>query len=69
MSRQSRAKIFREFRAKDDSHLYPIFGKFNATERAIRRLRKFEREYGESLDGLELELWLEAEISKIVNAE
>ena len=36
-------RINKEFRLKDDSHLYPIRGGFNATERAIRRLRKYQR--------------------------
>ena len=31
------------FRSIDDSHLFPIFGKFNATERAIRRIRNKRR--------------------------
>lgn len=54
-------QINKEFRAKDDSHLWPILGKFNATERAIRQARKFDTdEYEELLDEL---------ISKIVNDE
>ena len=60
-------RINKEFRLKDDSRLYPIMGRFNATERAIRRLRKYQRQglvidsaysYGASLEG---------EISNIVN--
>ena len=55
------------FRKNDDSRLWPICGKFNATERAIRRLRKLRREGLEIHEGLEYYLALDAEISKIVN--
>lgn len=64
---KTRRQIFKEFRERDDSNLFPVNGRFNATERAIRRLYKFENQYGERLEGLELELWLENEISQIVN--
>lgn len=58
------------FRAVDESKLWPICGKFNATERAIRRLRKWYHEYGErNYGGYEYCLALEREISNIVNAE
>ena len=46
--------IFNEFRQRDESHLWPIKGKFNVTNRAIRRLIKFERESGMYMIGLEL---------------
>lgn len=62
-----RKYIFSEMRKIDDSHLCPICNKFNATERAINRLRKFEREYGDKLAGLGLILFLDNEISNIVN--
>jgi hypothetical protein len=39
-------KVNASFRAKDDSHLWPICGAFNVTERAIRRLRDWERACG-----------------------
>jgi len=65
---KTRRQIFKEFREKDDSKLFPVCGKFNATERAIRRLYKFESAYGERLEGLHLELWLENEITNIVNS-
>lgn len=55
------------FRKNDDSHLWPICGKFNASERAIRRLRKLKREGLVVNDGLEYYLALDAEISRIVN--
>jgi len=50
------------FRANDDSHKWPICNKFDATERAIRRLR------GQYLiGGLEYFMALDSEISRIVN--
>lgn len=55
------------FRKNDDSHLFPIFGRFNATERAIRRIRKRRREGLCVYPGLEYYLTLEREISEIVN--
>jgi len=61
--------INKHFRAIDDSHLWPINGRFSATERAIRRARKFENESGIALEGQEYCLFLESEISRIVNGE
>lgn len=57
------------FRGRDDSALWPICGRFNATDRAIRRLRKLRRDGLELAPGLEYWLALEAEISRIVNSE
>ena len=51
------------FRANDESHKWPICNKFNATERAIRRLRG-QYPHG----GLEYFLALGDEIIRIVNA-
>lgn len=65
----NRAAINRLFRAQDESDLYPIQGRFNATERAIRRLRKQAADGLCIGDGLEYALSLEAEISHIVNHE
>jgi len=65
--KKNRAAIFREFRAQDESRLWPISGRFNVTERAIRHLYKWERETGGYLAGLELTLWLDDEIGRIVN--
>lgn len=56
------------FRKHDDSHLWPICGRFNATERAIRRIRRYRRDGMEACSGLEYYLALEREISEIVNA-
>jgi len=61
--------INRLYRKQDESHLYPICGQFDATERAIRRIRKARREGMVIDDGLEYAYALEAEISNIVNSE
>jgi hypothetical protein len=65
----SRRQIFKLFRKSDQSHLYPIKGRFNATNRAINRLRKFEFEYGQKLQGLELWLTIDTELTRIVNEQ
>jgi len=65
--RKNRSAIFAEFRKVDDSHLWPVCNKFNATNRAINRLYRFEKQAGYYLLGLELCLFLENEISNIVN--
>ena len=58
----SKRQINAYFRANDCSHQWPICNKFDATERAIRRLRRLDD------GGLEYFLALDAEISRIVNA-
>lgn len=65
--RANRAAINRSFRAADESHLWPINNRFNATERAIRAVQRFMRESGEDLAGLEYALALDAELSRVVN--
>lgn len=55
-------------RKNDDSHLWPICGRFNATERAIRRVRRMRRKGLDVNDGLEYYLTVEREICEIVNA-
>lgn len=65
--RANRAAINRAFRAADESHLWPVRGRFNATERAIRRVQHFMREGGYDLTGLEYALALDAELSRVVN--
>jgi nitroreductase len=57
------------FRRQDESHLFPIRGRFNATERAIRRLRRLAREGLVLVPGLEYALALDAEISALVNGD
>ena len=56
------------FREHDESHLGPICGRFNATERAIRRVREVMRCNG-ATGGFEYALMLDEEIGKIVNEE
>lgn len=59
-------QISRLFRQHDTSALWPICGRFNATEKAIRRLRRTGYAY---TDGLEYAYALDAAISRIVNGE
>lgn len=61
-------KINALFRADDDSNKWPICGRFNATERAIRKLRTLRREGLEVCPGLEYYLALDNLISEIVNS-
>ena len=63
------AAINRLFRRQDESHLWPINGRFDATERAIRRLRRLAREGACIEPGLEYALALDAELSAIVNGD
>jgi len=56
-------KLFRE---QDESHLWPINNEFNATERAIARVRKLNKHTGGTY-GLEYAYMIDAEISNIVN--
>lgn len=65
----NRAFINREFREADESHLWPICGRFDATERAIRSVRRFMRDSGVELAGFEYAYALDEELSRIVNAE
>ena len=62
------AKINKLFRKQDESDLWPVCGEFNATERAIRRIRKARADGVCINDGLEYALALDNEISIIVNA-
>lgn len=65
--RANRTAIFKHYRQEDQSHYWPILSEFNGTERAIRRLYRWEKESGYYLTGLELCLWLDNELSNIVN--
>ncbi len=58
--------INKVFRLADESHLFPINGAFNATNRAINRYRKYFQANGPCTI-LEYILGLENEISQIVN--
>lgn len=55
--------------AKDDSDLWPINGKFNATKRAIKRVQKAMRDGLPIEDALEYTMIVENEITNIVNGE
>ena len=61
----SRRQINAYFRQHDESHKWPVCGRFNATERAIRRTRR--NGFGVN-GGLEYYLAVERELSEIVNA-
>jgi len=61
------AAINRLFREQDESEKWPICGSFNATERAIRRLRRVFADTGLE-PGLAYALTLDAEIGRIVNS-
>ena len=50
------------FRQQDESHLWPISGRFNVTNRAIRKARQFDHS-----GGLEYCLLLDNIITEIVN--
>ena len=65
----TRAEIKALFRRNDESHLFPICGKFNATERAIRRLNKAEKQGLVFNDPIDYALALDEEIGLIVNSK
>jgi hypothetical protein len=56
------------FREQDESHLYPINGRFDATERAIRKAREYQAAAG-AVYGLEYCYLVDQLISDIVNSE
>ena len=56
------------FRKHEESHKWPICGRFNATERAIRRVRSVMRCNG-ATGGFKYALMLDEEIGNIVNEE
>ncbi len=66
LSRAAVAAVNRALRESDQSHLAPINGRFNATERAIRRLRDY-RLHHEFTYVAEYMAALEQEISHVVN--
>lgn len=67
INRLSVREINKYFRDLDDSEKWPICGRFNATERAIQRIRRARRAGLELAPGLEYFCALEREISEIVN--
>lgn len=60
--------VRKQFHARDESHLYPIRNKFNATHRAICRANRYDREVGGS-GWLEYIYGIDQELSNIVNDE
>jgi hypothetical protein len=54
------------YRRQDESHLWPVKGRFNVTGRAIRQARQFQRDSG-AVYGLEYACLLDTIISEIVN--
>lgn len=67
MDGMSKREIRRIFRENDESVKWPVCGRFNVTERAIRRVARMEREGGR-LSSLEYAYALDRTISAIVNA-
>lgn len=61
-------EINKYFRNNDESHKWPICCRFNATERAIRKLRKLRHDGLDVNPGLEYFLSLDRIIGEIVNA-
>lgn len=66
---KNRTEVNRLFLHQDDSHLWPICGKYNVTKRAINRIRRLEREGLEFDDLLAYALTIEQITSEIVNNE
>ena len=66
MTKNELRRINKAARAVDESHKWPVNGRFNVTERAIRRLRRIGYTSMHSAD--EYALALGAEIADIVNA-
>jgi hypothetical protein len=60
-------KINDTFRAMDESHLWPVNNKFNATERAIRRVRDLRRRGICIDDYYDYILTLDSVIDRVVN--
>lgn len=54
-------------RSIDESGKWPVLGRFNVTERAIRRVRKLKHDGLDVACGYEYYLTLENEIARIVN--
>ena len=66
---ENKKAINKLFLAQDESHLWPINGKFNITKRAIRKAQELARKTGESQYGLEYCYTLDMIIGEIVNNE
>lgn len=60
------AAINKYFRDRDESGLYPVDGRFNATERAIRKVRREFTECGMRCEGLEYAQAIDATLDRII---
>jgi hypothetical protein len=67
MDRATVVKVNRAMRALDRSDLWPIRGRFNVTDRAIRRTRNYLLETGGSPDVSLYATLVDDDISRIVN--
>ena len=68
LSSMSVRQINKYLREVDESNKFPINGRFNVTERAIRKVQKLKKEM-EIHDGLEYYLAVTSEIRLMVNDE
>lgn len=70
-NRKNRAAVNKLLRAIDDSHLWPVCGNFNATERAINRYNRLCNQYGMEIADCVYSYaeTIEGMISEIVNNE
>ncbi len=66
--RANTAAINGYFRFTDTSIKFPVNGRFDIAERAIRKVRAFNRESGSISEGIEYIKQLDDQISEIVNA-
>ncbi len=67
--RAAMTQINAAFRRTDESHLWPISGQYNVTDRAIRQLAAIRRDGCGPHVGLEYILALDSLISQLVNQE
>lgn len=58
-------QINKFYRSTDTSELWPVNGKFNATERAIRKVQKMRKHH--NMVGLEYAMALEQVLCDIIN--
>lgn len=66
MNRNELLTVNRQHRATDNSGKWPINGRFNVAERAIRQARKFRAAYG-AMGAIEYNELLDELEAKIVN--
>lgn len=65
---KSREAINRAFLLQDDSRLWPINGRFNATKRAIRNVMRIYNQTNDyELDGIDYSMAIEYHLSVVVN--